>query len=108
MFVCNYNSVLITCTGRDFYKFFDGKYGNCFTFNSGLNGSYAKSLVAGPMYGKTTFTQSTSFTSASKVLNSIQICRIYILKYKQLNIFIFIKFKIHKNHFHPKSFRFES
>ena len=38
----------------DLTSFYNAKYGNCFTFNSGWNRSYAieKSSRQGPMYGK--------------------------------------------------------
>jgi len=37
---------------RSFYKFFDRRYGNCYTFNSGLNGTIAKTNFAGPTNGE--------------------------------------------------------
>ncbi|KAF6033545.1 SCNN1G [Bugula neritina] len=41
------------CDSGYFYKFFDKRFGNCFTFNSGLNGDIAKANVAGPTNGLT-------------------------------------------------------
>jgi len=40
---------------RYFNKFFDRRFGNCFTFNSGLNATIAKANVAGPTNGKLFF-----------------------------------------------------
>ncbi|ESO89095.1 hypothetical protein LOTGIDRAFT_229019 [Lottia gigantea] len=39
------------CTEKDFSYVSDPKYGNCYTFNSGLNKSYEESRKTGPTYG---------------------------------------------------------
>ncbi|PIK51832.1 putative degenerin deg-1-like [Apostichopus japonicus] len=42
-----------TCSPVNFTHFFNYKHGNCYTFNSGLNGTYEVSSKTGPLYGLT-------------------------------------------------------
>lgn len=42
----------INCSFSNFTHFFNYKHGNCYTFNSGLNGTYEVSSKTGPLYGK--------------------------------------------------------
>ncbi|KAF6024252.1 SCNN1D [Bugula neritina] len=39
------------CKTTDFYQFYDRRFGNCFTYNSGLNGSYEETKQAGQSIG---------------------------------------------------------
>ncbi|KAF6027068.1 hypothetical protein EB796_014629 [Bugula neritina] len=40
-----------TCGPQDFYQFYDRRYGNCYTFNSGLSGTYSKTNSPGAAFG---------------------------------------------------------
>ncbi|KAJ8029869.1 Amiloride-sensitive sodium channel subunit gamma-2 [Holothuria leucospilota] len=41
----------LTCSPHNFTHFFNYKHGNCYTFNSGINGSAEISSKSGPLYG---------------------------------------------------------